>query len=466
MRLGTTLRDKWRLDVLLGIGGAAAVYSATHRNGSRAAVKILHQEMATNAFVRERFLREGYVTNAVGHEGVAKVIDDDTAEDGSPFLVTELLEGETLEDRRFRLGGRLPQDEVLVVADQLLDVLATAHARGVVHRDLKPENVFLTGAGQLKVLDFGIARLGALPTKSNFTQTGALVGTPAYMAPEQARGLSDEVDARSDLWACGATMFFLLSGRCVHEGRTMNDQLVNAITRPAAPLASVAPDVAAAVAGVVDRALEFSKEMRWPDAACMQEAVRHAYLELHGCPITTAPRLTLGEGVPDRSLPWGQPSGVTNSRVPTTARPVALSNGSDWQALSLPRTRWGSVAVTGVVAFGIGLVGVVWMVAGGRPSGPTQAASRTEPAPAALVSTAPVVVLSPSALEELEVTVPSGAATAKAPRTHATTRGTVEISPSTAPGPPAAPSTTRPNCQPPYFVDADTGKKHWRLECL
>src|SRR5271167_2970396 len=95
-RVGSTLRDKWRLDVLLGVGGMAAVYAATHRNKSRAAVKVLHRELGANAEVRARFLREGYVANAVEHEGVVKVLDDDTAEDGSLFLVTELLDGETL----------------------------------------------------------------------------------------------------------------------------------------------------------------------------------------------------------------------------------------------------------------------------------------------------------------------------------------------------------------------------------
>ena len=104
-RVGTTLRGKWRLDVLIGVGGMAAVYAGTHRNGSRAAVKILHAELATNSEVRTRFLREGYVANAVAHEGVVKVMDDDTAEDGSLFMCSELLDGETLEERRVRLGG-------------------------------------------------------------------------------------------------------------------------------------------------------------------------------------------------------------------------------------------------------------------------------------------------------------------------------------------------------------------------
>src|ERR1700678_2561544 len=128
-RVGHTLKGKWRLDVLLGVGGMAAVYGATHRNGSRVAVKILHPELSTNAEVRSRFTREGHAANAVGHDGAVKVIDDDAAEDGSLYLVTELLDGETLEDRRVRSGGRLREDEVLSVADHVLDVLVAAHAK-------------------------------------------------------------------------------------------------------------------------------------------------------------------------------------------------------------------------------------------------------------------------------------------------------------------------------------------------
>src|ERR1019366_956817 len=213
LRVGSTLRDKWRLDVLIGVGGMASVYAATHRNGSRAAVKLLHPELMLHSEVRARFLREGYAANAVGHDGCVKVIDDDTAEDGALYLVTELLDGETLEDRRVRAGGKLSEDEVLSIADQLLDVLAAAHEKGGVHRDIKPENIFVTRAGQVKVLDFGIARLRELSTKSTATKTGTTMGTPVYMPPEQALGQWDHVDGRSDLWAVGATMFHLLTGR-------------------------------------------------------------------------------------------------------------------------------------------------------------------------------------------------------------------------------------------------------------
>src|SRR5579883_1652599 len=232
-RVGATLRGKWHLDAVLGVGGMAAVYAATHRNGTRAAVKILHRELSLDPRLRRRFLREGEIANAVGHGGAVRILDDDTAEDGSLYLVTELLEGENLEDRCARCGGRLSEDEVLSIADQILDVLIAAHARDLVHRDLKPANVFVTCAGGVKVLDFGIARARGLASQTQATAAGSTLGTPAYMAPEQARGLMDEIDARTDLWAVGATMFRMLSDKLVHEGRTASEELLSAMTKPA-----------------------------------------------------------------------------------------------------------------------------------------------------------------------------------------------------------------------------------------
>ncbi|HEX4515419.1 MAG TPA: serine/threonine-protein kinase, partial [Polyangiaceae bacterium] len=158
-RVGTVLEGKYALEALLGYGGMAAVYRATHRNGHRVAVKILHPELSISEDVRARFLREGYVANKVDHAGAVRVIDDDVAEDGSVFLVMELLEGSTLEHRWQMAGRRLGVDEVVAWTVKLLDVLAAAHARGIVHRDIKPENLFVTERGELKVLDFGIARL-------------------------------------------------------------------------------------------------------------------------------------------------------------------------------------------------------------------------------------------------------------------------------------------------------------------
>ena len=158
-RVGSVLKDKWRLDTLIGVGGMAAVYAATHRNKNRVAVKMLHAQFSGDENVRTRFLREGYLANTVEHTGAVKVLDDEVDEDGSAFLVMELLDGETIEARWARKKHRLDPGEVLAIGDKLLDVLAAAHSKGLVHRDIKPENIFLTREGTLKVLDFGIARI-------------------------------------------------------------------------------------------------------------------------------------------------------------------------------------------------------------------------------------------------------------------------------------------------------------------
>jgi eukaryotic-like serine/threonine-protein kinase len=272
--VGQTLSGKWRVDARLGAGGMATVYAATHRNGNRVAIKLLRSTYARDPEVRARFLREGYVSNAVGHPGAVKVLDDDSSE-GSVFLVMELLEGESLEARRTRLGGRLPVDEVFTVADKLLDVLAAAHQHGIVHRDIKPENVFLTNKGEVKVLDFGVAQMRR--AGGDKTGVGLMLGTPDFMAPEQMGGHPDEIDGRSDLWSTGATLFTLLAGQAVHIAATFRDHIIATSTRPARSLASCAPWVPPQLVDVIDRALKLEKQDRWPDAGTMQTALRRAY---------------------------------------------------------------------------------------------------------------------------------------------------------------------------------------------
>jgi serine/threonine-protein kinase len=282
-RIGMVLGGKWTLESLLGVGGMAAVYAATHRNGKRVAVKMLHTEFSHNEEIRRRFLQEGYAANTIQHDGAVSVLDDDLAPDGSAFIVMELLEGETLEQRWERLGRRLPVREVLAMVEQLLLVLSAAHAKNVVHRDIKPENLFLTKTGALKVLDFGIARVfESEKARPSSTRVGMIMGTPAFMAPEQALARWHDVDGRTDLWAVGATMFTLLSGRYVHEALSEHEQLIVSATRRAAPLATVASGVPAMVAAIVDRALAFEKEERWPDAMSMERAVRTALDALGG----------------------------------------------------------------------------------------------------------------------------------------------------------------------------------------
>jgi len=293
-RLGTTLLAKYRLDRLLGVGGMASVYAATHRNNqNRVAIKMLHGELSVNADIRARFLREGYLANRVGHPGAVRVLDDDMAEDGSVFIVMDLLDGETLGRRVERSGGKLGPVDAAAIAWEICDVLASAHGKGIVHRDIKPDNVFITRRGEVKVLDFGIARLRDTGGSSS-TQTGQMVGTPAFMATEQALGSSEEVGPATDVWAVGATMFTLITGRFVHEARTNSELLVFAATRRAPPIAEVAGDVPAVLAAVVDRALAFSASDRFADAAAMRTALGEALAAVspHGHAVAPAPSLS------------------------------------------------------------------------------------------------------------------------------------------------------------------------------
>jgi eukaryotic-like serine/threonine-protein kinase len=274
-RVGAVLRGKYRLDRLLGIGGMACVYAATHlRNADRVAVKILHRELAIDDGLRARFLREGDAANRVGHPGTVRALDDDIAEDGSLFMVMDLLDGETVHARWNQMGRRLGAREVVQLICEVLDVLSSAHAKGIIHRDLKPENLFLTRDGKVKVLDFGLAR----PREGSLTEapTGAVFGTPAFMAPEQALGKTSEVDAQSDLWAVGATAFLLLTGRLVHQAETMEETLALAATLSAAPKGLVDQGVPPIIARVVDRALAFHKADRWPSARVMRDALTGA----------------------------------------------------------------------------------------------------------------------------------------------------------------------------------------------
>jgi serine/threonine-protein kinase len=441
-RVGTSLRNKWRLDELLGVGGMAAVYAATHRNGTRAAVKVLHVELSTSADAKTRFTREGYVANAVAHDGVVRIIDDDVSEDGAIYLVTELLSGETLEQRRARLGGKMPEDEVLAATEQVLDVLVAAHAKGVVHRDIKPENLFLTRSGQIKVLDFGIARMRELTTASTATRFGESMGTPAFMPPEQARGRWDEVDATSDLWAVGATMFNLLTGDVVNDGPTVNEALLAAMTQPAPPVASVAPYVSPHVAAVVDRALAYDKSNRWPDARAMQEGVRNAYARLREAPITTAPKLVPPEA-PAPTAPV--------ATAMATAEPVSRTDDGLVPGLAGRRR-------AAIVAVGAAVLAAAVLVFALRPSTPAGAPEAQGPATAAPLPATSTASAAPSAGEPpivLAPEPPSSAAPAPSPELR-----------SKRPSPAAAKASANPACTPPFTVDPSTGKKRWKAECL
>ncbi len=279
-RVGRTIQKKWRLDGLMGTGGMAAVYAATHRNGSRAALKIMHRELSADPVLRQRFLREGYVSNKVDHPGRVAIIDDDVTENDEPFLVMELLEGETVQQIWKRKNRKLDVNEALWIAGEVLGALSAFHAQGILHRDLKPANVFLTKERQVKIIDYGVARLQN--SGSVQTMAGTALGTPSFMAPEQAQGTAD-VDGRADVFSIGAMLYALLSGQRLHQGRTDNEAFILAATSPAPSLARAAPHLPVDVIALVDKALAWDKRNRFETPEAMRHQVA-ALLDKHGGP--------------------------------------------------------------------------------------------------------------------------------------------------------------------------------------
>jgi len=469
-RVGSTLKEKWRLDELIGVGGMAAVYAGTHtRNGMRVALKMLHPELSVDGEIRTRFLREGYLANKVEHPGAVAIIDDEIADDGGVFLVMELLDGETLAHRFERKARSLVTEEILLIADQVLDVLAAAHEKQIIHRDIKPDNIFLTRSGGVKVLDFGIARLRELSTSSTATRSGSTMGTPAYMAPEQARARWDEVDARTDLWAVGATMFKLLTGRVVHVADTVNEQLLAAMTQPAPPLGSVVPTAPIPVLQVVDKALAFEKNERWPDARIMQKAVKEAYQALSGG-TDAAVRLSFDDNVAvghadtvavaskvPTSLTAAHDSALFGSRRPRRKSRLglilmlgllsavvyfALSHGTKVSDLPpfFADADGGGVLPTGVLNIPSGLVPSAFVPpelggSGGEPSGLSRVEGAPVGAPAAVppppepARTAPEPTAAPSPTPTSEPTAPASASASPAPTASASPQPTSEKRP-------------------------------------
>jgi serine/threonine protein kinase len=292
-RIGSIVEGR-RLEIPVGLGGMAHVYSARSEEGEWSAIKIARRHIAADARSRERFLAERALVARVTHPACVPITSAGLTVDGAPFLVMELLAGESLENL-WRRTPRFTPKRALEIADQLLDFAATCHAAGVVHRDLKPENVFVDPGGQVRVIDFGVAVASDLRDGTR----GRAVGTPAFMPPEQARGEGERVDGRADLFSIGASLWSLLSGHRLRAGR---GAIEIAARDPARSLSLVAPDVPTEVVQLVDRALASDPRARWPDAEAMRADLLSVLSEVRSVEYDTpsVPALRRAPTVPAR----------------------------------------------------------------------------------------------------------------------------------------------------------------------
>jgi serine/threonine-protein kinase len=482
-RVGATLKGKYRIDRVLGVGGMAVVYVATHRNQKQFALKMLHPELSAREEIRQRFLREGYAANSVKHPGAVAVLDDDTAEDGAAFLVMELLEGAPVEALWEKQRSRMPAAQVLAIGYHVLDVLAAAHAKGIIHRDIKPANLFLTVDGQLKVLDFGIARVRDLASSdASATGTGVVLGTPAFMSPEQAVANPAEIDARTDLWAVGATMFTLLTGRNVHEADTLPQLYVKLATSQAQSLRDVAPDAPLPLVAVVDRALLLDPNGRWKSAEEMRDACRDAHLAVSGRVVSRESLLGIlgagasGQGLEltERSEPPPAPPASAIAPPAEAIRPrlgatTAPTSQASLIAAALPRQR-SRLLYAGAAAAALAAMVVVarqvWGPAAGSRGLVTSPSSVPPPATMTLEEPTFEPVVPPKA-DPPRLTLPSPSA-AEAP-SSAPSSSPPEV-PQPVPvaaatkSPPAQPKPN-PNCAKKFTVDLQ-GHKLPKPECF
>jgi serine/threonine-protein kinase len=277
---GRLLEGKYRVSRLIGEGGMGTVYEAEHTLIGRAvAVKVLHGDFAKSPEAQERFRREARAATAIRHANIIEVTDMGTTEEGRPFLVMELLEGVPLSALLVE-GRGMPLARIVHVLTQVLDALAAAHKKGIVHRDLKPDNVFVVQEQDrpdfVKLLDFGISKMNeATAGGLSVTRTGSVMGTPNYMAPEQAMGRKD-CDHRVDLWAVGVMLYEALTGRRPYLGDNYNELLTAILmTTPPTPC-TVNPAITPALERVILRALAKERDQRYSSATELRDELRAA----------------------------------------------------------------------------------------------------------------------------------------------------------------------------------------------
>ena len=402
-----TVIGQYRIVRKIGTGGMGAVYLAEHTLvGRRAAIKVLLPEFSVRRAIVSRFFTEARAMTAVPDPGIVQMYDFGFHTDGAAYIVMEMLDGETLERRRKRLK-RLEVVDALRVTRQVAGSLAAAHSAGVIHRDLKPENIFIVrdpealGGERAKVLDFGIAKLSG-DVETGQTMAGTMMGTPAYMSPEQCRG-AGLVDARSDIYSLGCVLAYLLTGQPPFDRAGMGEMISAHINDPPAVPSKLAPNVPADLDQLVLRCLAKSADKRY-----------QTMLELQAACDALLARLS------SRDVPIAPPIPTTTEPV-VTSNPTTLSSAAGVTNPSVPAPRrFGLWIGLGAVVVAAG-VAVIVMTSGAEvvPVGPTTPVSHAVAPPVVAVDAAPAIVATTAdaAVEAvIDAAVAAPAATKQRPR--------------------------------------------------
>ena len=402
----------YRVTRLLGEGGMGMVYLAEHPAlGRRAAVKVLHPDLVASEEMIQRLFNEARAANAIGHPGIVEVSDLGLLPSGTPYIVMEFLEGQSL-GVLMSEGGRLSLPVALDIAGQAAGAVGAAHAKGIIHRDLKPDNLFLTpdaqwpGRERVKVLDFGIAKLARRPVMAADvrTRTGAILGTPRYMSPEQCRD-SREVDHRTDIYSLGVILFEMLAGQPPFVSNSWGEMAHMHIGVKPPDLRELVPDLPPSIERAVARALEKEPGARFQSMAELRQALDGtAAIESPGPPVTLISEAASAAAPEPPSTLRFDAAGATRPIRRTTLAGAASEIQRSSSPDSPPGRRRAPLLVAGVLGVAIVVIGAVAAL---RQPRPEPAAQAPEAVHAQVAPRASAALSAPAAQPRAAVTPPA-----------------------------------------------------------
>jgi len=495
VREGDIIAGKYRIDRVLGAGAMGVVVAAHHlKLDERVAIKFLQPEALANAEAVVRFEREARAAVRIKSEHVARVLDVGTLENGAPFMVMEHLEGSDLA-AWLQQRGRIPIAQAVEFVLQALEAIAEAHRLGIVHRDLKPANLFVVRRADhldaIKVLDFGISKLSLTGEASlaagedemlsgeraekrdghprhesmSMTRTAMAMGSPFYMSPEQIQSARD-VDARTDIWAIGITLWELLTGKVPFSAATMPELCMQICTAPLPTLRERWPDAPAGLERVIARCLEKDRRQRYPNVAELAAALGEFGPRRARSSVERIVRTISGSGLPAGVLDVSLPSDVSRGADEgTSLAPL----GRTASVAKSRRTKTGTLAAAGMlIAVSAGLAVNAWIrepSADGPAPGASAPASlgvvgvrEGEPRDLADAAAAPLDALERAAIVAEPPSPPQSTAPPKA------TKRPPASSPPVKPSGATSVKQQGPDCDPPFTFD-DKGRKHFKPEC-